>query len=282
MAELYGFDAFSPAEVAEKIENIGVAKARLPLLKMLALSVLGGAFLGLGALYFVLVQSDATLGFALSRILGGVAFSLAMLLVVVAGAELFTGNNLLAMAWAAGHLSTREVVANWTLVLLANLAGAAALAVMVYLSGHWQMNGGAIAETYLNITAAKSAADPMGAFFRGVLCNALACMAFWMAMAGHTVVDRLAAIILPISALAAAGFEHCIANMYYFSMAVLLHLGGDASPALSGPLDYSGMAVNLAAVTAGNLVGGSVLVAMVFWLIYVRGNHLNSSTTTRR
>ena len=279
MAGLYGFDAFSPAEVAEKVESIGVAKARLPLMQMLALSVLGGAFLGLGALYSVLVQSDATLGFALSRILGGVAFSLAMLLVVVAGAELFTGNNLLAMAWATGRLSTREVIANWTLVLLANLAGAAGLAVLVFLSGHWQMNEGAIGETYLRIAAAKSAGDPMAAFFRGVLCNVLACMAFWMAMAGHTVVDRLAAIILPISALAAAGFEHCIANMYYFSMAVLLHLGGHASPALAGPLDLNGMAINLAAVTAGNLVGGSVLVAMVFWLIYVRGIHLPAAET---
>jgi len=146
MSEIFGFDAFSPKEIAEKVEKIGVAKARLPLLSMLMLGVLAGAFIGLGALYFVLIKSDASLGFATSQVLGGFAFSLGLILVVVAGAELFTGNNLLAMAWADGKITAFELLKNWAVVCCANFIGAAGLALLVFLSGHPEMNNGAIAD----------------------------------------------------------------------------------------------------------------------------------------
>ena len=270
MAELFGFDAFSPKEIAERVESVGVAKARLPLLQMAMLGVLAGAFIGLGALYFVLVLSDPGLGFAASRVLGGVCFSLGLLLVVVAGAELFTGNNLLAMAWADGKLSTREVLRNWAVVCSANFAGAAGLAVLVFLSGHTEMNGGSVARTYLEVAAAKSALPFWSAFFRGVLCNVLVCMALWMALAGRSVVDKLIAIVFPISAFVAAGFEHSIANMYIIPIAMLLKETGAALPAGGEAIGVLGLVRNLVPVIAGNIVGGSVLVALVYHVIYRR------------
>ena len=214
MSEIFGSDAYSSKEIAERVENVGVAKARLPLLSMVMLGVLAGAFTGLGALYFVLVVSDPTLGFALSRVLGGIAFSLGLLLVVVAGAELFTGNNLLVMAWADGKISTWEVLRNWLIVCAANFIGALGLAVIVFLSGHAEMNNGAVGKTYLSIAAAKVAMPFWEAFFKGVMCNVLVCMAVWMTLAGRSVTDKMIAIVFPISAFVAAGFEHSIANMY--------------------------------------------------------------------
>jgi len=155
MPEIFDFDAYSPKEIAARVETIGVTKARLPLLSMLMLSVLAGAFIGLGALYFVLVKSDASLSFAATQVLGGVAFSLGLILVVIAGAELFTGNNLLAMAWADGKISTRELLRNWAIVCAGNFVGAAGLALLVFLSSHPDMNNGAIAQTYMKVAAAK-------------------------------------------------------------------------------------------------------------------------------
>src|SRR5690606_33639641 len=166
-SEMFGFDAFSPREIAAKVETLGVGKARLPLGTMWMLAMLAGAFIGLGALYFTLVRSDPTLGFAVAQVLGGLVFSLGLLLVVVAGAELFTGNNLLAMAWAAGRISMREVLRNWSVVCAGNLVGAAGLALLVFLSGHAQMNGGRIAETTMAIAVAKVELPFWSAFFRG-------------------------------------------------------------------------------------------------------------------
>ena len=221
---------------------------------------LANAFCGVGALFSVIVFSDPGLGHAASRVLGGVAFSLGLILVVVAGAELFTGNNLLAMAWAQGAVTTRDVLRNWAIVCSANFAGAAGLALLVYLSGH----ADAYAGTYLDIAAAKSALPFWSAFFRGVLCNVLVCMAVWMTLAGRSVTDKAVAVLFPVSAFVAAGFEHSIANMYLFPVATLLQL------AQSAPLEVSWLWTNLVPVIAGNLVGGSVLVALVYYVIYRR------------
>lgn len=270
MAELYGFDAFSPAQVAERVERIGIAKARLPFLSLAMLGVLAGAFIGLGALYFVLVASDPALGFAASRVLGGVCFSLGLLLVVVAGAELFTGNNLLAMAWAEGKLSTGELLYNWAVVCAANFIGAAGLALLVFLSGHAGMNDGAIGRATLEIAAVKTSLPFWEAFFRGALCNVLVCMAIWMTFAGRSVADKMVAILFPISAFVAAGFEHSIANMYLIPLAMLLKAAGWALPAGGEAIGWAGLARNLVPVIAGNLVGGSVLVALVYYVIYRR------------
>jgi formate/nitrite transporter len=273
MSDIYGFDAFSPKEIAAKVESIGVAKARLPFLSMLMLGILAGAFIGLGALYFVIVKSDASLSFATSQILGGLTFSLGLILVIVAGAELFTGNNLQAMAWAEGKLSTSELLKSWLIVCLANFIGASSLAVLVYLSGHTEMNGGRVAEQYVAIATAKGSLPFWSAFFKGMLCNVLVCMAVWMALAGRSVIDKTIAIIFPISAFVAAGFEHCIANMYFFPMAMMIETFGDVANR-TDVVSWMGMINNLIPVILGNLIGGSVLVGLVYHIIYRRKYNL--------
>ena len=270
MSELYGSDAYAPAEVAQRIESVGVAKARLATLPLLMLGVLAGAFIGLGAMFFTLVKSDPTLSFATSAVLGGLVFSMGLLLVVVAGAELFTGNNLLAMAWADGKISTTDVLRNWVLVCGANFVGAAGLALLVFASGHTDLNGGAIGRQVVKIALAKQSLAVEQAFFRGVLCNVLVCMAVWMAMAGRSVTDKMVAIVLPITAFVAAGFEHSIANMYLMPLAMMIQTGDPASMGL-GVITWRGMAANLVPVIAGNLVGGSVLVGLAYHVIYRRG-----------
>ncbi len=266
--ELYGSDAYAPAQIAQRIESVGVSKARLPTLPLLMLGALAGAFIGLGAMLFVLVKSDATLGFAASAIVGGLVFSLGLLLVVVAGAELFTGNNLLAMAWADGRISSAEVLRNWVLVCAANFVGAAGLAVLVFASGHAGLNGGAIGQAVVKIALAKQELPALEAFFRGVLCNVLVCMAVWMAMAGRSVMDKAVAVVPPIMAFVAAGFEHSIANMYLMPLAMLLQQFGPLAG--TTPVTWGGMLGNLLPVIAGNLVGGSVLVGLTYHVIYRR------------
>ncbi len=268
MSEIFGFDAYAPREIAQRVETVGVAKARLALLPLALLGLLAGAFIGLGALGFVIVKSDPSLGYATGQWLGGLVFSLGLLLVVVAGAELFTGNNLLAMAWADGKISARELLRNWIVVCLANLMGAAGLALLVFLSGHAELNGGAIAQTVFRIALAKQGLPWQEALFRGLLCNLLVCMAVWMAMAGRGVVDKAVAIVFPISAFVAAGFEHSIANMYLMPLAWLLQQSGAVPP--MPPITWAGMLGNWLPVIAGNLLGGSVLVALTYHLIYRR------------
>lgn len=272
MKQFFDFDTYSPAEIAAKVESVGVTKARMPLLPMAMLGMLAGGFIGLGALYFTLVASDASLGFAASRVLGGVVFSLGLILVVVGGAELFTGNNMLAMAWADGKISSGEVMRNWVVVYVANAIGAIGFAAVVYWSNHGAFNGGAVAQQYLKIAAAKTALPFTEAFFKGVLCNLLVCLGVWLCMAGRSVTDKVLAIIFPISAFVAAGFEHSVANMYFISLAIFLRDGVDATAGVNlATLNWSGFASNLVPVTLGNIVGGSALVALVYHFIYRRG-----------
>jgi len=260
VTELYGLDAYSPGEIAGRVNHFCVIKAQLPLLTVSMLGVLAGGFIGLGALMFTLVVSDPTLGFAAARLLGGLAFCLGLILVTVAGAELFTGNNMLAMAWAYGCVSTRQLLRNWIVVCATNFVGAAGLALLVWLSGHPSLNGGAVGAAAIKIATAKASLSFNEAFFRGVLCNVLVCMAVWMALAGRSVTDKAIAIVFPITAFVAAGFEHSIANMYFFPLAMLL----------GAPLGWGDFARNIVPVIAGNIVGGSVLVALVYYVIYVR------------
>jgi formate transporter len=266
MPEMFGVDAYSPKEIAAKIENVGVVKANMATLPLVMLGVLAGAFIGLGGLFFVIVKSDSSLSFAASQLLGGLVFCLGLLLVVVAGAELFTGNNLLAMAWADHKITTAQVLRNWLWVCAANFVGAAGLALLVYFSGHTHMNGGQVGQTVLRIALAKQNLPWQEAFLRGVLCNVLVCMAVWMAMAGRSVIDKAVAILFPISAFVAAGFEHSIANMYLMSLALCIQFF--EVDAAQHSLTVLGMLGNLLPVILGNLVGGSVLVGLVYHLIY--------------
>jgi len=269
MSEMFGFDAYSPKEIAKRVDSIGVAKTQLSLLSTLLLGILAGVFIGLGALYFILIKSDASLDFAASQVLGGFAFSLGLILVIVAGAELFTGNNLIAMAWADNKITTGGLLKNWVVVCCANFIGAAGLAVLVFYSGHIHMNDGAIADQYIKVAASKTTMPFWQAFFRGVLCNILVCMAVWMALAGRSVFDKVVAVIFPISAFVAAGFEHSIANMYFIPLAMLIkasgHMGADIDA-----IGWMGLLNNLVPVILGNLMGGSVLVGFVYYMIYLR------------
>lgn len=266
MPEIYGSDAYSPKEIAERVEGVGVRKANLPLIPMAALGVLAGGFIGLGALFFNVVASDPGLGFAVKRVLGGAVFSLGLILVVIAGAELFTGNNLMVMARVHGRITTRLLLRNFAVVYVTNFIGACGLAGIVALSSHGAMNGGLVGQSAIAIGLAKCEIGLSEAFFKGVLCNLLVCLAVWLAMAGRSVVDRVVAILFPISAFVAAGFEHSIANMYFVPLA--LFLAGDAGP---DGLTWSNFLVNnLLPVTLGNLVGGAGMVGLVYHLIYGR------------
>jgi formate/nitrite transporter len=266
VSEIFGFDAYAPKEIAERIETIGVTKARLPLLSQATLGVLAGGFIGLGALYFTFLTSDPSLGFAVSRMLGGIAFSLGLILVVVAGAELFTGNTFLVMAWASRRISSWELIRNWLIIYCANFVGALGLAVLVFLSNHWQASGGAVGENAVKIAYAKATLPFAEAFFKGILCNILVCLAVWIALAGRSVVDKIFAIVFPISAFVAAGFEHSVANMYFIPLGILLR---DASHLDNAQLlTWAGLAANLVPVTLGNIFGGGVMVAFVYYFVY--------------
>lgn len=271
MAAVSGLDAYAPKEIAARLATLGMTKARMPLLSMVTLGMLAGGFIGLGALYYTLVASDPDIGFAAGRVLGGVVFSLGLVLVVVAGAELFTGNNLLVMAWVVRRITTRELLRDLAIVFGANFLGAAGLALLVALSGEWRLGGEQAGQAAVRIAAAKTALPAGEAFFRAVLCNILVCLAVWMALAGRSVTDKVLAVVFPISAFVAAGFEHSVANMYFIPLGILLrdHVA-TASIANLDTLTWSGLVRNLAPVTLGNVVGGSVMVGLVFAVVYRR------------
>lgn len=255
---------------------MGVAKAGLPTPDTLALSVLAGAFIALGGAFATVAMAGSGLGFGPTRLLGGVAFSLGLILVVVAGAELFTGNNLVAMAWASKAVSTARLARNWLLVYLGNFVGAGATALLVYWSGVWQAGDGRVGLDALAIAASKSQLGFGEAFFRGVLCNALVCLAVWLCMGGRTVADKVLAIIWPISAFVAIGFEHSVANMFFIPLGMLIGADGGLSGAAAAEglaldgIGWSGLLANLVPVTLGNVVGGTLLVAGVYWFVYLR------------
>lgn len=271
MAELFGFDCYSPREIAGRVETVGVTKANLPFASMVALGVLAGGFIGLGAMFSTIVFSDAGLDFAVARILAGIVFSLGLILVVIAGAELFTGNNLLVMTYIAGRISMGRLLTNFAIVYVANFIGAAGLAGIVAMSGHAQLGDGAIGRTAVAIASAKVALPFVEAFFRGVLCNVLVCLAVWLAMAGRSVTDKILAVVFPVAAFVAAGFEHSVANMYFIPLGIFLN----------ADISFADMLNNLVPVTLGNLVGGAGMVGLVYHTIYRRAASTHSSPTPK-
>lgn len=256
-----------PEAVSAKVAAIGVQKAHMRLLPQWLLGMLAGAYIGFGAMCYMIVKADGTLGFALSQLLSGVAFSLGLILVVLAGAELFTGNNLLTVAWAQGKIRLAALLKNWIVVIAANCVGAALLAWLIYASGHTAMHGGQVAAAYVKVANAKCALPWQEALLRGVLCNMLVCLAIWLAYAGHTVVDKVAGIVLPIAAFVAAGFEHSVANMFVLTVGMLSK--GDVSVAANA-LTLSGCVHNLVPVIIGNAIGGGVCIGLMYWAIYLR------------
>jgi len=266
---IFNLQAYSPAEIKEAVEKVGVKKANLPFLVSFMLAIVAGGGIGFGALYYTIVASDPTLSFATARVVGGLVFSLGLTLVLIGGAELFTGNNLIVMGWASGKVSTRTMLRNWAIVYLGNFVGALGLIVLVYYSHHLDMNDGRIGLSVLSTATGKIRPDWATLFFKGVLCNVLVCAAVWLASAGRSVTDKMVAVILPISAFIAAGFEHCVANMYFLPLAWLLVQTGHAPANFDASLiTIPGVIHNLVPVTFGNIVGGAGFVGTVYWTIY--------------
>lgn len=264
--EPYLSDAFPPPEIARKVERLGLAKAHADTVTLLVLAGLAGAFISLGALLFTVVVTGSSLGFGPTRVLGGLSFSLGLILVVVAGAELFTGNNLIAMAWASRLIGTRDVMRNWILAYAGNVAGSLATVALVVWADIAALGDGAVGETALRIARAKAELPLAEAFARGVLCNALVCLAVWLAIGARSVTDKILAIVFPITAFVAIGLEHSIANWFLLPLGLALDTHGVVSLAGAGR--------NIVAVTAGNLAGGTLLVAGVYWIAYLRGERL--------
>ena len=262
-------DCFSPQEIEANVEKLGVKKARSPIAASLLQAFLAGIYIGLGGLFFCIVLADSTLGFAAQRLLGGLVFALGLGLVAVAGAELFTGNILLVVAWFQGLIKGWEVGRNWVIIWVGNLIGALTLVFLVYMSHHYAMNKGAIGTAIINLAISKLTPDSVTIFFKGVLCNVLVCLAMWMSYAGRTVSDKMIGLVLPVAAFIAAGFEHCIANMYLLPFAYLLVATGHAPAGLDvSAVTLPLIAHNLLFATLGNIVGGAVFVGGVYWLIY--------------
>lgn len=253
-----GIDAYRPAEMAERVEAAGVAKTRLPLLSLAMLGVLAGAFIAFGAMFYTVVTTGAGDGFGPVRLLGGMAFALGLILVVIGGAELFTGNALIVMAWVDRKVGTAALLRNWGVVLAANLVGALAMVAMAVAADLHGLGGGAVGRTAARIAEAKVQLSPLVAFARAVLCNALVCLAVWLTFAARDVAGKIFAILWPVAAFVALGFEHSIANMY------LIPAGWAAGGAVTLP----GALSNLLVVTAGNVVGGAGGVAFAYRTIY--------------
>jgi formate/nitrite transporter len=272
-----GLDALPPPAMAARAEEVGTAKASLASPKLLVLAVLAGAFIAMGAVFATTTTAgSADLAFGVSRLLAGLTFSLGLILVVVAGAELFTGNNLVVMAWAGRRVSTSRLLWTWLLVYAGNFVGASASAVLVFLSGQHELGDGAVGEQALAIAVAKTDLDFGQAVLLGALCNALVCLAVWLTYSARSTTDKILAIIPPIAAFVAAGFEHSVANMYFIPAGLLIKeddawlAGLDLAPDLSG-LTWTGFLVdNLVPVTIGNVVGGTIMVGALYWFVYLR------------
>jgi formate/nitrite transporter len=269
-------EAFTPAEVALLLETRGVRKADGHPLTTFVLSILAGAFIAMGAMLATVVLTGSTLGFGPTRWLSGFSFALGLILVVVGGAELFTGNNLIVMSWVGRRISFGQVLRNWAIVYAGNLLGALSVVLLLHFGDWWKTGDGGIGATALGIAASKAGLPFATAFFRGILANALVCLAVWLAMAGRTVVDKVLAMLFPVAAFVAGGFEHCIANMYFIPAGLLLKGRPEAvaasglSPEKLAGLDLGGFLNNLAASTLGNIVGGAALVGLVYWFVYLR------------
>jgi formate transporter len=266
-----------PDEMAEKAEAVGVRKVALPFWSMFALAVLAGAFIGLGAMFATTTAAaTSTLPYGLARLLIGLVFCLGLILVVVAGAELFTGNNLIVMAWASRRISTWALLRNWLVVYVGNFIGSLGTAALVFLAKQYTAGAGSVGEAALKIAVGKVSLGFVQAVALGMLCNGLVCLAVWLTYSARSVADKVLAILFPITAFVAAGFEHSVANMYFIPYALLIK-AFDPAFAAAKKIDLSGLTwgsflyKNLLPVTLGNIIGGAVLVAAMYWFIYLRG-----------
>ncbi len=287
------FDAIMPADMAARAEEGGVRKASSDVLTLFVLSVLAGAFISLGAIFATTVSAGSiavasadgasafsgALPYGLVRLLTGLAFSLGLILVIVGGAELFTGNNMIVMAWASGKVATRALLLNWAVAFAGNFVGAILTAGLMFYTRQYSFGAGAVGLAALSTANGKAGLAFVPALTLGIMCNALVCLGVWMCYGARTTVDRILTIVPPVTAFVAAGFEHCIANIYFIPMGLFIKAGAPESfwasigktgadfPALTWGNFLVG---NLLPVTIGNIVGGSVMVAAVYWFVYLR------------
>jgi formate transporter len=269
-----------PAAMALRAEESGVKRASTDTVTLLLLSVLAGAFISFGAIFATTVSAgSADLPYGVGRLLTGLAFSVGLILVVIGGAELFTGNNIIVMAWASGKVKSRALLLNWVLAFIGNFAGAFATAGLMFYTTQYTFGGGAVGLAALSTAHAKASLAFVPALTLGIMCNALVCLAVWMCFSARTTVDRVFSIIPPIAAFVAAGFEHSIANIYFIPMGLFIKAGAPDSfwraigkTAADFPqLTWGNFLVgNLVPVTIGNIIGGSILVAAVYWFVFLR------------
>jgi len=274
-------DAFLPLEMAAKAEEVGVKKATMGPRNTIMLAMMAGAFIGAGAIFATTVATGAggNLTYGITKLLVGLVFCLGLILVIVAGAELFTGNNLIIMAWADKRITTLQVLRNWGLVYIGNFIGSIATAGLMFFTRQYTFDNGAVGLTALNIAHGKTSLEFGQAIALGIMCNVLVCLAVWLCFSARTTTDKILSIIFPITAFVAAGFEHSVANMYFIPMGLFIKMGAPADfwaaigktaadfPTLTwGHFFIS----NLLPVTIGNIIGGSVLVGLVYWFIYIR------------
>lgn len=274
-----GINAPLPTEMALACEAAGVAKANRDMIGLLVLGLLGGAFIAFGALFMTVVMTGSSeLPWGVSRLLGGLVFSLGLILVIVGGAELFTGDSLMILACASRRISIGLLLRAWLLVYVGNLAGAIATAALVFLSGQHGFDGGGVGKTALAIASAKTSLPTIQLFFLAVLCNVLVCLAVWMSFGARSLSDKVMIIIPPITAFVAAGFEHSVANLYFLPYALAIKFwAGEGfwiaigQSAADYPALTAGNAVsNIVVTTIGNLIGGSLMVGAVYWFVYLR------------
>jgi formate transporter len=270
-------DPYSPSEMATRAQTVGRAKARLDFVNLLTLAVLAGAFIALGAQLATIAGIDSTLGWGPTRILVGAVFSLGLILVVIAGAELFTGNTLIIMAWLGRQVTSWELARNWVVAYAGNFLGSLATVGLIFLAGQWAFGNNSVGGAALSIANAKVELSFTAAVMLGILCNAMVNLAVWLCLSARSNIDKILAIIPVIGGFVASGFEHSIANMYFIPMGILLKSNSDvvAAAGLSTDtmenLTWGGFLLNnLLPVTIGNIIGGAVMVAAIYWLVYLR------------
>jgi formate transporter len=273
------FNALLPPEMAVACEAAGTAKAGRNALALVMLGLLAGAFIAFGAIFMTVVLTGAgDLPWGIARILAGIAFSLGLVLVIVGGAELFTGDSLMIVACASQSITISALLRAWSLVYLGNICGAIGTAVLVFLAGEYGFGGGAVGKTALVIASAKAALPTLQLFFLAVLCNVLVCLAVWMSFGARSATDKVMVIVPPITAFVAAGFEHSIANLYLlpYGLAIKAWAGPEFWTAIGqSAADYPSLTAgatlhNIVIATIGNLIGGSVMVGAVYWFVYLR------------
>ncbi len=281
MPDTHRIDMLIPPEMAAKAEDTGVVKATMGWRNMFLLAVLAGAFIALGAIFSTVVTTGASqqLPYGLARLAGGIAFCLGLILVIIAGAELFTGNNLIIMAWSSRKITTFQLIRNWLIVYFGNFAGALLTALLMLFSKQYMFNNGSVGQNILNIAKTKCELGFVEALILGILCNTLVCLAVWLCFSARTATDKILSIIFPITAFVAAGFEHCVANMYFIPIGILVKISAPAdfwatigkTANVYSTLTWKNFfLVNLAPVSLGNIIGGAVLVGLVYWFIYIR------------